>query len=332
MDKAEDKAELGRQQLLELLGEAGARPADEVIADLAYREIGVLPSVPLAVVIARADEFKDRLLAELALDADQIEARMLAARDDRHAYFLHTFALYLLALWEDPRAFAPLVGYLAADTEAAFDQLDDIVTEDLHAILARVYDGSDLGPLKAIIEAETADPYVRSACLQSVQVMARLGKLPQAEVVAYFEALAERLESEADSAFRTLFALDLAYFQDDRLRPLIERWLSEGLVDEDYVSTEEIDDIYRSDYADLNEELTRRERFDGLIDYLGEWAWFTVSDPSELEWNPDELESDSADEIGQPFVRDGRKIGRNEPCPCGSGKKYKKCCLDQQIE
>lgn len=27
----------------------------------------------------------------------------------------------------------------------------------------------------------------------------------------------------------------------------------------------------------------------------------------------------------QPFVRDGRKIGRNEPCPCGSGKKYKQC-------
>ena len=26
-----------------------------------------------------------------------------------------------------------------------------------------------------------------------------------------------------------------------------------------------------------------------------------------------------------PFVREGRKIGRNEPCPCGSGKKYKRC-------
>jgi preprotein translocase subunit SecA len=26
-----------------------------------------------------------------------------------------------------------------------------------------------------------------------------------------------------------------------------------------------------------------------------------------------------------PFVRQGRKIGRNEPCPCGSGKKYKNC-------
>jgi preprotein translocase subunit SecA len=27
----------------------------------------------------------------------------------------------------------------------------------------------------------------------------------------------------------------------------------------------------------------------------------------------------------QPFVRDGRKVGRNEPCPCGSGEKYKRC-------
>jgi preprotein translocase subunit SecA len=30
-------------------------------------------------------------------------------------------------------------------------------------------------------------------------------------------------------------------------------------------------------------------------------------------------------EQAQPFVRDGRKIGRNEPCPCGSGKKFKQC-------
>jgi uncharacterized protein YecA (UPF0149 family) len=27
-----------------------------------------------------------------------------------------------------------------------------------------------------------------------------------------------------------------------------------------------------------------------------------------------------------------KKIGRNEKCPCGSGKKYKKCCILQPIE
>jgi len=38
--------------------------------------------------------------------------------------------------------------------------------------------------------------------------------------------------------------------------------------------------------------------------------------------------STNRDENGtaQPFVRKGDKIGRNDPCPCGSGLKYKKCC------
>jgi len=31
----------------------------------------------------------------------------------------------------------------------------------------------------------------------------------------------------------------------------------------------------------------------------------------------------------KPFVRDEEKVNRNDPCPCGSGKKYKKCCMDK---
>ena len=30
----------------------------------------------------------------------------------------------------------------------------------------------------------------------------------------------------------------------------------------------------------------------------------------------------------KPVVRDYKKVGRNDPCPCGSGKKYKNCCLN----
>ena len=32
----------------------------------------------------------------------------------------------------------------------------------------------------------------------------------------------------------------------------------------------------------------------------------------------------------KPFVRSGKKIGRNDPCPCGSGKKYKHCCMKKE--
>jgi preprotein translocase subunit SecA len=38
-----------------------------------------------------------------------------------------------------------------------------------------------------------------------------------------------------------------------------------------------------------------------------------------------EQPSPAGEATSEPFVRDGKKVGRNEPCPCGSGKKYKHC-------
>jgi len=43
-----------------------------------------------------------------------------------------------------------------------------------------------------------------------------------------------------------------------------------------------------------------------------------------------ELSTETESEVAvaerpQPFVRSGQKVGRNDPCPCGSGKKYKQC-------
>jgi tetratricopeptide (TPR) repeat protein len=38
-------------------------------------------------------------------------------------------------------------------------------------------------------------------------------------------------------------------------------------------------------------------------------------------------EPDNFDSFSVPYTRPDPKIGRNDPCPCGSAKKYKKCCL-----
>ena len=32
------------------------------------------------------------------------------------------------------------------------------------------------------------------------------------------------------------------------------------------------------------------------------------------------------------YRRKDKKIGRNDPCPCGSGKKYKNCCMNKDME
>jgi preprotein translocase subunit SecA len=37
--------------------------------------------------------------------------------------------------------------------------------------------------------------------------------------------------------------------------------------------------------------------------------------------------SQASDKKQEPIRNRGEKVGRNEPCPCGSGKKYKNCCM-----
>ena len=39
--------------------------------------------------------------------------------------------------------------------------------------------------------------------------------------------------------------------------------------------------------------------------------------------------SEDKEEIEVKPIRKGEKIGRNDPCPCGSGKKYKNCCMNK---
>jgi SEC-C motif/Aspartyl protease len=41
---------------------------------------------------------------------------------------------------------------------------------------------------------------------------------------------------------------------------------------------------------------------------------------------PSRREIDFVSEIGNPAAAHSTKVGRNSPCPCGSGNKYKRCC------
>lgn len=60
----------------------------------------------------------------------------------------------------------------------------------------------------------------------------------------------------------------------------------------------------------------------------------TMKSPEKIEYHHDDAsavgaggnaESQSDEKSVQPFVRQSDKVGRNQPCPCGSGKKYKQC-------
>ncbi len=121
-----------------------------------------------------------------------------------------------------------------------------------------------------------------------------------------FEHLCEYFEKE-----RALGAMCFAEYGDERALQLIR-----GAI-------EEFEPDWDSDVAilDLNEFVDSYERIAGalpaeLMDYVGELR---------SEW-----ELRVAQRIAATMPALSNKIGRNEPCPCGSGKKYKKCCQGAQ--
>jgi preprotein translocase subunit SecA len=67
---------------------------------------------------------------------------------------------------------------------------------------------------------------------------------------------------------------------------------------------------------DLNEMAERKQAADAMK--------FQHAEASALG-EPSQGQQKAAPAHVETFVRDGRKVGRNEVCPCGSGKKFKQC-------
>ncbi len=89
---------------------------------------------------------------------------------------------------------------------------------------------------------------------------------------------------------------------------------------------------HKGGQADEEGEVTYSATFekDGKTEVLKETAIFLKE---EGRWvycgqrsQPKIASPAKASRSAKPFVRSGAKVGRNDPCSCGSGKKYKKCC------
>jgi hypothetical protein len=64
-------------------------------------------------------------------------------------------------------------------------------------------------------------------------------------------------------------------------------------------------------------------------------AYLQEEDEDDEEDDEDEDDEDEDDEEYPPLRlapdwREGKPVSRNAPCPCGSGKKYKRCCLGRE--
>ena len=238
-------------------------------------------------------------------------------------YVLHLYAMHLLASWRETSAYAPLVRLGHHPEDVVEQLLGDTITESYGRCLASVCDG-DLAPLKGLVEDPAAAHWARHAALDAIKVRVFEGDAPRDELIAYLlplgEAEAARMR-QPGAETKTFELIDsvIAVATDIgavEMLDSIRGWFADELPDStmaDLPWTER--HISRSYDACRDEQLGRGKGYVRSVKReIGWWAGFAEDQPVKTGPAP----------VGAS-ARHGIKIGRNDPCPCGSGKKYKKC-------
>jgi hypothetical protein len=240
------------------------------------------------------------------------------------------FILHLAGEKQDPRAFR-LLCRLALDGEAVEAALGDTTTT-FKPILISTYDG-DLDTLKGLIEAAEADEFVRADALEVLAYLTATGRIPREETEAYLLRLYDTLQPQQESFVWSGWVLAIGLLGLEALSGVVRQAFGRGLIDPMVMG---YDDFRR----DLRRTLADPERMAGfeydrigpLEDAIGELSgWYAFSDAAQQDQarqtsSPGHGRLAYAD-LPQPVVDPFKGVGRNDPCPCGSGKKFKKCCL-----
>ena len=84
-------------------------------------------------------------------------------------------------------------------------------------------------------------------------------------------------------------------------------------------------DVHRARFEEFEVEQVSESYYIPVIDLE---VHLTFPYPDSVQFL---LEDEPDDDAGEASPDGGKEPGRNEPCPCGSGRKYKKCCMNREI-
>jgi len=271
-------------------------------------------------------------------------------RSDQNCGILF-FALHLMAEQGERRAFAPLCRALGSSDDAAEALLGDGVTETLRQILISVYD-DDFATLKGLIMAPKAEALARCATFDALAWLVWAERIDRDQAVAWLAGLSEGLRGEEPDSWVWIgWASAISLLGLEELAPLVRSAYAEGVIDVTWGDVTNFEE-------DLKRTLDDPKRMAGFVHEsihpfidtiveLSHWYVFSEERKQDEQRNQERKQRRELERLcSPPTARNAgrasapistaprvatqnphRGVGRNDPCPCGSGKKFKKCCL-----
>jgi hypothetical protein len=272
----------------------------QIIGELEYYD-GTFPRRALKEAIASKEQITPILLKILEESTAKIQELL-----EQEDYMAHIYAMFLLAQFREKRAYPLIVNFFSTPGDISLKVTGDVVTEYLCRILASVCDGDD-SLIKQLAENESADEFVRSAALEALVCLVATGEESREETLDYYKALLQS-ELPKQSAFFCAEIVSAATdLYPEEIYSEIKEAFEKDLVDETILDLNFVDQKLAQGKEKVLAELEDK-RYGPIGDTIKEMEWW----------------AGFREPLQKQVVK--QKVGRNEPCPCGSGRKYKKCC------
>jgi hypothetical protein len=236
------------------------------------------------------------------------------------------FAFHLLGQWREKSAYRPLAAFLRRPADEVEPILAGAVTETSHRVMASVFDG-DPHPLYEVILDPEADEFIRSHMFDALAMVTLRGELRREELARFLESCYGGLRPQDECFAWHGWQGAIARLGLSEFRPLVRQAFERGFISPSWLVFKDFErDLKRALGAEPQPRQTTNEfeLFGDTIEELSGWASFApqreeAPSPADV-WN-------SPRSSTLPAFNPFRGVGRNDPCPCGSGKKFKKCCI-----
>jgi len=302
----------------------------------------------IAALDAPHDELPEKLLREAQARRQEITPSLIEVL--QHAVGLKRegatyqgnapfFAMFLLAEFRAKEALPVVMQLLELPDESRYELIGDANTEVLPGLLAAIVD--DVETLEAALSNPALEHMAYWNCAAAMVVMVQMGRLSRGEAVRRLRAHLRRAIQQDDHDRATAIVHELSYLKPREALDDIAKAFERGLVDEFLITLDDVHFLIKSESESRRTEGS--PYVEDTVEELRHWGCWASNNEANKDngrGNSETYENqgldssdDDPEDAFQPFEpvrRETPRVGRNDPCPCGSGKKFKKCCLRRQ--
>jgi hypothetical protein len=232
--------------------------------------------------------------------------------------------LHILGTARDREACQPLLRLLRRPFDEVDALLGDAVIESLAKIVTGAFD-DDSDALFAVI-IDSIDGFIREALFGAATFLTWERRIDRDRFREFLVRFYEKRPAEdGDQAWAGwLQAISLLGLHD--LVPLVDGAFREDRIPEEWIDRPQFDEgLAEAERAPDDIDRFRQSNLGYIEDVLVSLAWVRGSEDV-FDENDEEAPWTDLAYPNEPVRNPWRHVGRNDPCPCGSGKKAKKCC------